>query len=359
MNAVQSSDVFRVGIICPKGAKTGGPEALHQLCDSLTRIGVDAKLINLGEEVEPVQEYAQYEAPWGDREELDQLDYLVIPETALRVPKFVDRNFHGKYIVWWLSVDNADEKCAHNFERKTFPISREWPSEVQVRKLSALGNQIAKWRDTSKKFVTGNRRLRLENAYHIAQSHYAQKFLIESHSLESMVVSDYVRKVVENAPLERPGQITVVYNPAKGGTLVDAVKKSSKSSISYIPLSNMSGQEVRKTMQIAHLYLDLGHFPGRDRMPREAISLGCPVVIAARGAGRYFQDFPLADKFKINLATQTPEAVAKRIEEILAEGNSVVGQQSEFYKFVESDRTRFDQEVEAWVSQLMAAGNND
>ncbi len=357
MNATTSFETIRVGIVCPKGAKTGGPEALHQLCDSLTRLGVRATLINLGQDVEPVAEYAHYQADWASTACLSELDYLVIPETSLRIPKPISDSFKGRFIIWWLSVDNADEKSANNFERRTFPIAKEWPSEVNLKNFSSIGNQIANFRSEIQRFLNGSRRLPLEKAIHIAQSHYAQWFLTENHGLNSTVVSDYIRRsdVEAQTPLAR----TVVFNPAKGGNLLEAVRALSQPDITFVPLSNMSGDQVRNAMRKAALYIDLGHFPGRDRMPREAIALGCPVLIASRGAARFQQDFPLPTKFQIDLSRETPQTVANRIGVILAEGVEIVKQQDEFFQFVANDRERFDHEVKVWVSELVSARNND
>jgi hypothetical protein len=288
---------------------------------------------------------------------LSELDYLVLPETSLRIPKSVSDSFTGQFIVWWLSVDNADEKSANNFERRTFPISKEWPLENKVTKISSIGNQMAKCRVEIQKFLSGSRRLPLEKALHIAQSHYAQWFLVENQGLESTIVSDYIRRC--DFVAQTPETRTIIFNPAKGGSLVEEVKAFAQPGITFVPLSNMSGDQVRKTMQSAALYMDLGHFPGRDRMPREAIALGCPVLVASRGAARFSKDFPLSQKFKIDLSLETPQSVSNRIEALLAEGAEVAPQQKEFFEFVANDRDRFDSEVNAWVSKLLSASHND
>lgn len=96
----------RVVVPYPRGVRTGGPEALHQLVDSLRRQGVEAWLwpTPATRSAERVSDYAHYDAP----EALEMGDFsdtaVVFPETDLDSARFW---FHARPFMWWLSVDNS------------------------------------------------------------------------------------------------------------------------------------------------------------------------------------------------------------------------------------------------------------
>ena len=61
----------------------------------------------------------------------------------------------------------------------------------------------------------------------------------------------------------------------------------------------MTRSEVVSTLQGCGIYLDLGHHPGKDRMPREAALSGALTVVARRGSGAFFADVPVPWEHKI------------------------------------------------------------
>ncbi len=67
----------------------------------------------------------------------------------------------------------------------------------------------------------------------------------------------------------------------------------------FVPLENMSKQEVRALMQQSRYYIDFGHHPGKDRLPREAAASGCVVLTLRAGAAQFFDDVPLAQESSV------------------------------------------------------------
>lgn len=62
----------------------------------------------------------------------------------------------------------------------------------------------------------------------------------------------------------------------------------------------MTESEVAKLLGTAKIYIDFGHHPGKDRLPREAAMAGCCVITCKRGAAHYFEDIPIGDNYKLN-----------------------------------------------------------
>ena len=87
-----------VSVYYPRGIRTGGPEALHQLVDSLRRQGVDAALVPIpGTEHQPdVPDYEKYDAPLR-ADALDSCDdAIVMPEVWLGALKR-----QPAHVFWW------------------------------------------------------------------------------------------------------------------------------------------------------------------------------------------------------------------------------------------------------------------
>ena len=67
-------------------------------------------------------------------------------------------------------------------------------------------------------------------------------------------------------------------------------------------IADMPRDEVYGHFASSRLFVDLGSFPGKDRMAREALSLGANVVIAAAGAGRHAEDYRFPDAYRWRMA---------------------------------------------------------
>jgi hypothetical protein len=83
--------------------------------------------------------------------------------------------------------------------------------------------------------------------------------------------------------------------------------------IKFVPISNMTRGEVIKTLLRAKVYIDFGHFPGPERIPKEAAILGCCVITGKRGSAAFFEDVPIPDEYKFE---DREENIPKIIEKI-------------------------------------------
>ena len=95
---------MKIIILCPFGTRTGGPEALHQLCDSLIKYGIDAAMfytteadfdfiskinktelsqlvINVEGRENPHDEYTRYSAPVIKELRFTKDTIFIFPET--------------------------------------------------------------------------------------------------------------------------------------------------------------------------------------------------------------------------------------------------------------------------------------
>mgnify|MGYP001626387956 FL=1 len=126
-------------------------------------------------------------------------------------------------------------------------------------------------------------------------------------------LSDYLNPnfLSNKAELSKKVNI-VVFNPKKG---ISFTKKiiSSATDIEFVPLANMTREQVIETLQKAKVYIDFGNHPGKDRIPREAAILGCCVITGKRGSAAFFEDVPIPDEYKFE---DKEENIPKIIEKI-------------------------------------------
>jgi hypothetical protein len=260
--------------VCCIRSVTGGPELLHQLVDQLRKNGHDATIVYLplGEPFECPEPYRIYDAPQSDLQ--DEPGVLVIvPEVSTALLRKLKQ---ATGAVWWLSVDNY---LGVNRESCLKDAYRRYKSIILGRRLPLRS---------------------LRKFHHFAQSHYAFEFL-EKAGIKAYPLSDYLGA----AHLEQPKwplyikQDIIVYNPKKGVGITTLLRKANPD-IRFIAIENMAPQKVAELLARAKLYIDFGHHPGKDRLPREAAMAGCCVITGRRGSAANPFDITIPEKYKFD-----------------------------------------------------------
>lgn len=355
---------MRVLILCPIGVKTGGPQALHQLCHELISLGVDAYLVPAdSEKTKPEPSFAKYKAPILFGLDFKTEDFLIVPETLVVLPSQFKNIANCRTFIWWLSIDNSSLPWVNNYELRMNRVKAEWGTKgriphTAIRRMYDLLFEI-KFGVLASYSKSKCHRINPRKVNNLCQSEYAMQILSKRGFNGLEYLSDYV-EVDQEAHLstENVGarQIRVAYNFAKSKEQVE-ILKSVDDSLDFIPLSGLSRKEMAEQLKRAELFLDLGHFPGKDRLPREAILLGCPVLLAKRGAARYAKDFPLENEFLVDLEVETPADAVSKIHRIARDKKSAFAQQNNFLSEVLQQKATFSDEVRALKINLeMIAG---
>ena len=287
----------RVLVACPGNVVTGGPEALHQLVDAMRRAGQNAFMAYWppGRTFEKPPAYAQYDAPQTPFE--DRAGELIVfpeimPSEALRVR-------HAEAALWWLSLDNF--LC-----RKNVRPLRDWS---QYWKRALRGQRP--WNG-----ARGLHRLR-----HLSQTEHATAYL-RACGIEPEPLIDYinVRHFVDQTPWLIAGkQKRILYNPTKGKAFVDRLR-AARPDWDFQPLKGLDREQLSALLDASCLYVDFGHHPGRDRLPREAASHGCCIVSGRLGSAGNDIDLPIPARYKFDTrAADFVERAVPLIESILAD----------------------------------------
>lgn len=270
-------------ILSPYGIRTGGPEACYQLSDSLIRQGFEAEVwlvsagdvdafrdalkkkirfagnsLQIPERLNNVDEYQNYQAkPFKSYAPGDDVMFIM-PEVYMWMMPLL---LGCKVMVWWLSVDNAFRAMA----------------DIN---LNMLRTPLVK---------------------HAVQSDYARAFTA-SLGLKSTFLTDYTVISPKPTPALQDRPLKVSVNAGKKVifdlNVLSASLKELNPNIEIVKIAGLSREEVYDAFSTSRVFIDLGNFPGKDRMAREALLLGANIIVGNAGAGHYEADYPLPELYR-------------------------------------------------------------
>jgi hypothetical protein len=296
----------KIYVFCPANSSTGGPELLHQFVYHLRNdLIVNAFMYYYNFESSkfdtPVHsEYKHYKNPFVTKlTDIDEniKNILIVPE--VKGGLLLLENFKNiRKGIWFLSVDNY-----YRFSRLT--KKDFWMPRI-VNKISKtlfkrpllnfdINSQKALMKLAKKYDYTKDHLLQTADFY-MTNSYRGMKWfrnLQPLYYLSEYLNEDFLKTQTDLTKKEN----TVVYNPKKGFAFTKKIIKKAKD-VKFIPLINMSRDEVIKTLQKAKVYIDFGNHPGKDRIPREAAILGCCVITGKRGSAGFYEDVSIPNEYK-------------------------------------------------------------
>ncbi|WP_246326980.1 hypothetical protein [Burkholderia guangdongensis] len=264
---------------------TAGPEALHQLVAELNRLGQAAAIVyspfdRKFDTPEPYRKYAAPVEPYADEPGTLIVFPEIMPTDALRVK-------HADAAIWWMSLNNYTCVRYGNPLRDRFRYFKAW-----VKGKRPLGGVGA-----------------LRHLKHFAQSHHAQAYL-EARGFEVLPLTDSIPVYTDPAYLAAlPQRLAhaehgdvILYNPSKGRAITERLIRAYPQ-WQFKPLRGLNREQLADAFCAAKVYIDFGHHPGRDRLPREAAVHGCCVVTARHGSAGNPVDVPIPAKYKLEPKT--------------------------------------------------------
>ena len=86
--------------------------------------------------------------------------------------------------------------------------------------------------------------------------------------------------------------------------------------LGFVPRQGLNHAAMRAILGCAKLYIDFGHHPGKDRMPREAARAGCCILTSRSGSAQYQADMPIPDDYKFDACEKQIPAIGEMIKSI-------------------------------------------
>ena len=315
----------RIFVVCPAKNATGGPELLHQFVYKMNSLGMDAVMYYYPPDLEdPVHPfYKQYENRYVREIDDNEKNILIMPEIrtdlAYKYPKI-------RKIIWWLSVDN-------------FPrYPRNWKDMIKVILRSM---REPKW---CYRFEP------MENLYHLVQSEYARNYLLNKGIKQERIdyLSDYINPLFilkqKNNEKNFFKEDIVAYNPKKGYEFTQKIIEAAKD-IQFVPIVNMTPDEVAELLLRAKLYIDFGNHPGKDRIPREAAISNCCVIVGKRGAAKFKEDVPIDDEYKFDVKERNIRKIVKKIRYVLKNYDSEIKKFEAYRQYILNEEARFEEDI--------------
>lgn len=298
MNQLKISKDTKIFVACPANVATGGPEVLHQLVYELNKLKFNAFMYYYRRTINthPIHEaYSSYNNNFVDEIDDNANNILIVPETNTAL---IYKYQAIQKAIWWLSVDNYFGFL--NSDSKIKKIIKEFLYKFDIYP-----------KQTIYRFKKN------EKIVHFVQSEYANQMLKNRGINEALFLGDYLNKYFieeQTKNLDTLKENIVIYNPKKGIEFTKSIISHAKD-IQFVPIENMTREEVAQLLSKAKVYIDFGNHPGKDRLPREAAISGCCVITGKDGSAKYYEDVPISDEFKIDAKIKNIPIIIDKIRQ--------------------------------------------
>lgn len=331
----------KIYVQCPRNVQSGGAELLHQLVNYLRNNGLNAYIVYyVGEDRDSIpKEYQKYNIAIADRIEDSPHNISVLYETLFYQ---AIENTKIQKILWWLSVDNYF-RCGKNYLALK-EIAKWNLSEAFSMLLRRTYNLILKRRNYFKNSITTKKLTRL-NVVSAYQSEYAQFFLQANGFKEIVPLKDYINIEHCSSFSKEKRENIILYNPKKGLRFTKKLMKLAPD-LQWIPIENMSRDELIALMRKAKLYIDFGNHPGKDRLPRECAMNGLCIITGSQGSANFYEDVWINSEFKFNETKDSPDKIIAKIRETLINYNVKIDDFRLYRNKIMSEKVEFESQVQ-------------
>ena len=322
MNSLNITKESIIYIVAPANFATGGPELLHQLAHRLNQLSFKVFMFYTPHNIKnPIHDnYKEYNIAFIRSIKDDKNNILIVPETRVNI-LLEYKNIQK--VVWWLSVDN-------------YFLSRPKPY--------GFINRIMLNKFNSQRYIGFSSFLQLVDC-HLVQSEYAEKMLLSKNINNIKYLSDFLHKTfISNIVDINNKENIVVYNPKKGIKFTQKIIKSSQN-IRFIPIENMSREDVVNLLKKAKVYIDFGFHPGKDRIPREAAILKACIITNKKGSAKYYKDVPIKDDYKFDESNKNIKFILDKITDCFVNYDINIKQFQNYYDEIVLQEDNFNNEI--------------
>lgn len=334
-----------VYVACPPNVFTGGPELLHQLVHELRNLKIEAYMYYFPYQENPIhEEFKKYNIEFTSKVEDNNKNIIVVPELNNFINLLSNYKKIGK-VVWWLSVDNF------------------YKSILSKKKVSRILNKLSVYSDLFIKhsFEEKARKLsrkmdiseipELKNVdYYFVQSFYARNHLLKKGISESRIffLSDYINQSFltystgENVTNKSD---LIIYNPKKGVSFTKKIISYANKRLNFVPLQNMTRDEVINTMLKSKVYMDFGNHPGKDRMPREAAICSNCIITGEKGSAAFYEDVPIPKQYKFPDETSYIPEIVSQIEACINDYKTKITDFKYYRNYIKKEKEMFINDI--------------
>jgi hypothetical protein len=345
-------NINRIVVFIPKDSNTGGPECLHQFVGVAKRLDLPVFIAYYTGYVEIVgvvhfnKKYSKYVSNTLIREiqvhTLHPGDYLIFPEVEIPYLKPY-KNY--RIAIWWLSIDNA-------LSPVRLALAKSWTYRLYngiLAQLLKIGT-ISNYKRLQLLYPLISTKLGLQGYDHFCQSYYAFEFFNGILPRRSLL-GDFTDLPLDGFKEPTPyKENQVLYNPKKGYEIMEWFIQQFPE-IEWIPIQNMTKEEVTALMVNSKVYVDFGNHPGKDRIPREAALCGCIVLTNREGSAAFSEDVGLPDKYKFDKPLAEHAKIVALIRDIFL---NYPNQQLTYYETVQNEYGAFQEQIKRALRPILS-----
>ena len=318
----------KIFVACPANSATGGPELLHQLVYELVNLGFNAYMhyYRCTEGKNPVHKaYIGYGNKFIDVLEDSENNILIVPEVNTEL--LYNYNKIQK-VIWWLSVDNHFSFLNSSNKIKKYIKNILYNLHLYPKQ----------------KLYRFNKK---ENIIHFVQSEYARQMLKSRGINNAYFLGDYLNDLFteqQTKNINTKKENIVIYNPKKGIEFTKAIIQEARN-IKFVPIENMTRDEVANLLSTAKVYIDFGNHPGKDRIPREAAISGCCIIVGKNGSAKFYEDVPIEDEFKYDTRVKNIPLIVEKIKNCFDNYEEEVKKFSKYRELIKNERSKFIDDI--------------
>ncbi len=342
----------------------GGARSLHQLVKSLAESGFNAYIYYFDQnKTECACADMRISVAGSIDDEHD--NFLIIPESfiykSIKYQKI-------KKVIWWLSFyyyikQNPIYDAEFMLKRKglqRFLYLLYSPYHL-IKNFSYFKNNY-----TNKRFKQID--AALGQYLHLYNCEYARQYLESKsipeqnmHYLCGPLTGEFEKNPLNECLNAKKNVIAI--NPVKvDKRILKKFKEALKpyqDTIELVEIKGMTPAQVNEALLKTKVYVDLGYFPGPERMPREAVMAYCAVFTSTVGAAENDIDVPISRNYKCDLQKGKMSDIVARIVEMVDNYESIVHDFDTYRDKVVDQIERFDGDVKKIFTEIVGNETED
>lgn len=307
--------------VAPANDATGGVETLHQAVSYLNDNGKEAYIVYVANiwnheqiidhSINVIEKFKKYNLKIALDIQDDNCNILIVPEIFSKILYQYKRI---QKAIWWLSW-NFFEDRNYNIRATRYAQRKNIPGFLVKPAIFIYEGKYGK------QFNFGKDRNSIRHFYNCE---FIKKKLLLNKIDENR--TKYLCGMIRDEYLNWNGNYSnkkniILYNPAKDKELfaekVFNQNKLYEKGYELIKIQNMSPSQISQLMQDSKLYVDFGYFPGPERMPREAVSMGCNIITSNIGAAENEIDVPIPSEYKFSPREENIKLIGNTIVELI------------------------------------------
>lgn len=328
----------KIYVHCPAGVVTGGAELLHQLVSFLRDNNRNALIVYFGSQPHVIpDDYKKYNILTADVVENNNHNVEIFFEGIF---DFVARFPETQKFLWWISVENF---YLFAYRYLSLPDLFRWDIKMGLKRTKERVNMLLHGHHPYRGI------LKVKDLVNMGipcgfQAEFIQDHLHKLGFSEIVPLKDYINTEHCIDFTTKGREEIVIYNPKKGfeftKRLIDATPE-----IHWLPLQDMSRNELISTIRRAKLYVDFGSHPGKDRLPRECAMNGCCIITGKRGTASYFEDVSIPEKYKFDEKTAKIEDITSTIKWTLDNYEKAIEDFAYYRNIIKQEKAEFEQQI--------------